>query len=79
MTHQIGIKFVEIYIPKGKKKKFIQILIDEMMITEVDAEAFQIWIEHKSKEIKEWIETGKITKWYSVPIKIDKDKLRYVG
>lgn len=75
---QFGFKYCETPTSKGKKKT-IMVLIDNKVIGEFEAKVFHEWLEGKVREIGEWLKTGKVKKWYKIPLKIDKDKTNYLG
>ena len=79
IQHSIGMKLIEAETPSGKKKMILLILDDEL-VTEAPAKEFHKWLKEKVREMGEWLETGKVQKWYEQKqIKMDKDMLRYMG
>ena len=79
MHKTFGFKYVETQIPKGKLKT-IFLLMDGEIVGEFTAKDCHKWLKEKVREMGEWLETGKVQKWYEQKqIKMDKDMLRYMG
>ena len=79
MIDKFGVMYSENIFPKGKKKT-VMIMVDGEVIAMFDAVLFNNWLKEKTREIGEWIETGKVQKWHKPKsIKTDKDRLSYLG
>lgn len=83
MIKNMAFKFIETETEGGKLKS-VQIIDmsnyeDIEIIADFPAKLFHKWLKEKVREMEEWMKTGKVKKWYNNEIKIDKDRLRYMG
>ena len=79
VVDKFGFLYSENETIQGKKKS-IMIMADGELMAMFDAVIFNKWLKEKTREIEEWIETGKVKKWHKPKkIKTDKDRLRYLG
>jgi hypothetical protein len=78
MMKTIGLKYCEAQTTQGKVKE-IQVYLDGELIGSFEAKGFHQWLGEKVREIGEWLETGNVKKWYPERLKVDKDRLSYVG
>ena len=85
MHKTFGFKYVETQVPNGKPKtiKTIFLILDGDIVGEFVAKDCHKWLKEKAREMGEWLETGKVQKWYEQKQirmdKVDKDRLRYMG